>query len=320
MCDIRIGRRWRQPHSTQMIPEPKIFYDTYLSSYHGTKATYLKHILENIEKFEAEFFKKELATDKKDDFRRTIKSDLRQTYFHAIESFFELFLSLNPKGKKVLDDENILFNLTNSNWKGNYKKIKEIAENEKALDFLDEEITVLDKKVSIGNYIFYMGLFNMDKHPGLKTQIDNSIDAIKYGVKIIARDFTNREEYNAYKHGLRIIPAVSEIMFADIETMETKFGWDLTDSMSFYTPTKNPDELTVVTKLFDSERDYQMTLFCSNLISHMIFYRKMSMNKEKEKGNGQIAVRFFGKEPIENCNKVNVEIQDLIHTVKRVSK
>jgi len=309
-----------------MIPDPTIFYDTYLGNYHGTKATYLKHILDNIDKFEIEFFKKELKDDKKNEFRRTVKSDLRQTYFHAIESFFEIFFALNPKDKKVLDDENILFNLTNSNWKDNYKKIKEIAENDKALDFLDEEIKALDKQVTIGNYIFYLGLFSHDKYPDLKKSIDESIDAIKYGVSIIAKEFTNRDEYNAYKHGLRIIPAISKFMLADAETMEIKFTWDLTDSMSFYTPTKNPDELTVVTKLFDCERDYQMTLFCSNLINHMMFYRKVSFNKNKEKQKGkenekeQIAVTFFGKEPIEKCNKVNVEIQDLIHKITRVSK
>lgn len=308
----------------KMISDPKIFYDTYLTNYHGTKATYLRHILDNIEKFEIEFFKKKLHGDKKDAFRRTIKSDLRQTYFHSIESFFELFFALNPKGKRVLDDENVLFNLTNSKWQENYRRIKEIADNDKVLDFLDEEIEVMGKQVTIGNYIFYMGIFNKDKYPHLKTQIDSSIDAIKYGLAIVAKDFVKREEYNAYKHGLRIIPAVSKFMLADAETMEIKFEWDLTDSMSFYAPTKNPDELTIITKLFDCERDYQMTLFCSNLIRHMVFYRKISFGKNREnttnKNKRRIAVTFFGKEPIERCNKVNVDIQDLMHTIKRVTK
>ncbi len=303
-----------------MIPEPKIFYDTYLRNYHATKATYLKHILDHIDKFEIEFYKKELDGDSKNEFRRTLKSDLRQTYFHSIESFFELFFALNPKGKKVLDDENVLFNLTNSNWKENYRQIKKIAENDNALDFLNEEITVIGKKVSIGNYIFYMGLFSMDKYPEIKSQIEESIEAIKYGVRIIAQEFIDREEYNAYKHGLRIIPAVSKFMLADADTLEIKFTWDLTDSMSFYAPTKDPDELMVVTKLFDCERDYLMTLFCSNLINHMMFYRKISFNPSKEKQGGQIAVTFFGKEPIEECNKVNVKIQNLVHTVRRVNK
>jgi putative sterol carrier protein len=70
-----------------MIPDPKIFYQTYLKDYHGTKATYLKKILDDLPKYEKELFDKELDEEEKDQFRLTLKSDLRQTYFHAIETW-----------------------------------------------------------------------------------------------------------------------------------------------------------------------------------------------------------------------------------------
>lgn len=307
-----------------MISDPTLFYDFYLSDYHAAKAKYLKYILENLAKVEADVFKNALKEKERDQFRLTVKSDLRQTYFHAIETFFEIFFALNPKNKTHYDDESLMFNLTNSNWGQNYKKIAEIADGTYSLDFLSDEIQVGSYKVSIGNYIFYMGLFDKNKYPTLENDIQGSIEAVQYGMKILAKDFVQREEYNAYKHGLRIIPAFKKLMLADLKTLEVKHEWDLTDSMSFYTPTKNPDVITSVTKLFDSERDFQMTLFCSNLISHMIFYRKIAMNKDKQKDGDkqkdQIAVTFFGKEPIEKCNQVNVKIQDIVHTITRIKK
>lgn len=84
-------------------------------------------------------------------------------------------------------------------------------------------------------------------------------------MKIIARDITNKDEYYAYKHGLRIISANKSMALANPITMEIEIEFDLTDSMSFYSKCKNLDELTINTKVFDSERDFRMTYFCSNL-------------------------------------------------------
>lgn len=88
--------------------------------------------------------------------------------------------------------------------------------------------------------------------------------------------------------------------------------------MSFYYKTKNQIEVKMRTKLFDSERDFQMIRFCSNLISHMILTRKVAFYRnEYIKKTDPIAIGFFGKSEIMACNKVNVEIQDLIFTINR---
>jgi hypothetical protein len=300
-----------------MIFEPKAFYQAFLKDYHKIKATYLKRMLDNLSLYEQDIYGKELDTPERDAFRMTIKSDLRQTYFHSIETFFELFFALNPKGKKTFNDEYVLYNITNS--KETYSKIKSIADKESELDFLDEIIDYHNFKISIGHYLFYKGIFSKEKFPEeLFEDINNSIESIKIGIRYIATDFVNRDEYNAYKHGLRIIPVAAKLKIADPETMEVKMEWDLTDSMSFYLKTNSEDELTVVTKLFDSERDYQMTFFCSNLIHHLIYYRRLSMNlySEKEK-NEKVKITIFGKELVKNCSKINVAIQDLVYTIKR---
>ena len=192
-----------------------------------------------------------------------------------------------------------------------------IALNENSLGFLDEKIKFSGYEISVGHYLFYMGIFKAASESNeLQEEIDKSIDAIKYGVKILANDFINREEYNAYKHGLRIIPAVKAFMLGDFETNEIKIKWDLSDSMSFYLKSKSPNEIKIITKLSDIDRDFSMTMFCSRLIYHLIFYRRLTLQFEKDAEKyKQFPITFFGKEPIAKCNKVNVPIQDLEYTM-----
>jgi hypothetical protein len=279
-----------------------------------------KKMLDNLLKYENDFFEGELDKDGSDCFRKTIQSDLRQTYFHAIETFFEIFFALNPKENPGFDDTNILFTLTNSDWRKSYNKIKKIASGEMSLDYLNDQISWHRYNISIGHYLFYFGLFNKEKFDDeFFAHVNESIEAIRFGIKKVAEDFVEREEYNSYKHGLRIIPAISQLLVADVDSLEVKVKWDLSDSMSFYSKTKDKNELRVVTKLFDSQRDYEMTLFCSNMVSNMIYYRQISMYKEKDKRTGtQIPVAFFGREEIEKCLKINVDIQNLVYTVRRV--
>ena len=300
-----------------MIFDSKIFYQTYQRHYHLIKAKIIKQMLDNPHTYAKGILTEVNGDDHLEEIIRALKSDLRQTYFHAIETFFELFFAINPKNKKYYDDEKVLFYLTNSNWNASYKKVSEIAAQESALDFLNEKIRFNDNDITIGHYLFYMGIFQSGNFPSeLFEEIRSSIEAIKYGIQIIANDFIDREEYNAYKHGLRIIPSVSKLEFSNVATQETELEWDLSDSMSFYLKTQNRNEVKVVTKLFDSDRDYQMILFCSNLIHHLIFFRRLAFKFENDcEKFTKFPITFFSKESIEKSAKINVPIQDLIYSV-----
>lgn len=297
--------------------DPTIFYDSYLDDYHKFKAMTLKGILDNIDTH-ANTFIGQLTAEGMEQYKKTLQADLRQTYFHSIETFFELFFALNPKSKGYIGDKNIMIALTQSNWRESYKTIVNISNDEKALDFLDTEIDMHGATVSIGHYIFYFGLArSQSKIPDFSQGLSDSLAAIKEGIRLIAKDFADREEYNAYKHGIRIIPALKELSVFDRETMETHIKWDLQDSMSFFLKTKMEDEVKIITKVFDPARDYQMTYFCSNLISNMVYYRKMAFDTKKDP-KSKLAIAFFGKEQISECDKVNVEIQNLTYTIKKV--
>ncbi|MVM42306.1 hypothetical protein GO730_39115 [Spirosoma sp. HMF3257] len=195
--------------------------------------------------------------------------------------------------------------------------IREIAENETALDFLNETVTFMGYQISIAHYLFYPCLLPTGKFPDeVFEHVKESIDAAAYGIRRIATDFIDREEYNAYKHGLRLIPASSKLQFADPDTMKIQLEWDISQSMSYYVKTKKPGDIRIETKLFDSERDYRMTLFCSNLIYNLVYYRQVMFYKPDDP-KAQLAIHFFEKEAIDECNKVNVPIQDLVFSYEQ---
>ena len=298
--------------------DPKIFYLSYLTEYHKFKIIPITKILAQQKKYEVEFFGNELTPEDSAAYHKTLKSDLRQTYFHSIETLFEILFALSPTEKKGFDDENILLNITNSNQKETFNRIQKIAKDISELDYLDNSTTLNSEKISIGHYLFYFGILPNNKFPNeMFDEMKNSLESIKLGLQIIAKDFSNREEYNSYKHGLRIIPALKQFAFAAADNLEIKLSWNLSESMSFYYRTKNPDELKMVTKLFDTERDYHMAYFCSNLIFNMVYFRRLHFYKESIKDD-KIPILMFGKDEIEKCNKINVEMQDLVWTVRRV--
>lgn len=298
--------------------DPKIFYRTYLHDYHKFKSIMLKSVLENPAKFEIDFFGETLEKEDSEAFIKSLKSDIRQTYIHSIETFFEIFFALDPSKNLKFDDLNILFNLTNSNWNENYKKIEKIASGEMSLDFLTDPINFKGNKISVGQYLFYYGLINIKSIPNFLEKIEESVKALQHGIKIIAKDFMDRDEYNSYKHGLRIIPALSELMLADPKTREVRLKWDLNDSMSFFCKTKRKNDVKIKTKVFDTERNFQLTRFCSNMISNMISMRKVSFyNDDFVKKGEKIAIGFFGEKEIDDCSKINVEIQDIVFTLSK---
>jgi len=299
--------------------DPKTFYQYYLKDYHRVKARYLKRLIDNEQNCRDLIFGKDIDDETKKSISNVLKSDLRQTYFHAIETFFELFFALNPYGKNTLEDMAILHKLTNSNWRKTQEKINEIARDEMALSFLRENINVSEYTVSIGHYLFYIGIFDNGAFPkGFFDEIGKSLQAIEKGIRILAKDFVHREEYNSYKHGLRIVPFMNRLIAYDINEKKVVANWDTQDSMSFFSKTKNSDEIRMVTILYDVERDYEMIHLCANLIHNMIYFRRLTLKLDSDlKENKPVEIRFFCLEAISKSSTVNVPIQDIVYSVSK---
>jgi len=251
----------------------KEFYLGFQADYYAYRALRLKKemdaLKENPTSFPLEIFDYSL-----EDHLRSIKIDIRQTYFQAIETLFELIFSLRPVDG-VVNDSRILKNLVKK--KDHYWDIRSFAEGKGGLDFLDQEVTQGDAKIKTLQYLFY-GLLDLRDNK----DFPESLEAIVKILKIVANDLSDRREYNCYKHGLRIFPHADMFQVHNSATGAEILNWDLKDSMTFVHEDEKEKVLSVVTKMFDPERDINMICLCNNLISNLIMIRRRELKKEKK--------------------------------------
>ena len=72
------------------------FYSVYQDDFHKIKAVISRSILSDLEKYFKELFHEDIHQQQKESIEKTLRIDLRQNYFHPIETFFEIFFSLTP--------------------------------------------------------------------------------------------------------------------------------------------------------------------------------------------------------------------------------
>ena len=242
----------------------KLFYISFLADYFILRATTYKSIIENDDLAEVILSKSPNGLNK-ENYIKSLKASLRQNYFHSIETLFEIMFAIEMGLDKKSDpaqDELIQYHLTHSS-KKNLKRIEPLGKEENtAPNFLDREyIFVIDgeqKTFPLLQYLFYYIISPIDSGANNATdeELQESLSAIRLSIQHLAKDFTDRTEYNSYKHRFRLMPI---------------FGDD--DTMMFMTPT--PDNvLEFTTRVFDVERDYKMTRLVSDLIQAIIHARK----------------------------------------------
>lgn len=285
-----------------------LFFSHFQINYFDYKQGSLRYLLENYSKVGLD---KSIFEYQEKDYITAIRSDIRQTYFQAIETVFEVFFALLPDKSGKISDR-IIERITLSDLP--YSKIGNIAQDENSLDFLDNELVYPNNPtISVGEFVFYYGLYKMED---IKNDIPKSIEAIKLALRILANEFSDRKEYNSYKHGLRILPALQKFAVCDPDTMQEQFSWNLDSSMTFYSYDKKTKETTYTTKTFDSERDLRMTSICSFLLWNMIKFRDVAFNKDKKDKDYKFAIPIFGKDQIEEAIKTDVKIQDLKFSIR----
>ncbi len=280
-------------------------------------------ILNDIDNFKDSILKESIEGFVKEDFQRVLKGEIRQTLYHSIETLFELIFALLPKYKNQLEDVNILANLSSSDWRANNKRIEEISENDNGLDFLDATMNVNAQTISLARYLFYYGVLpdNQSIPKAYLDSIDSSIESIKYGLKIVAKEFIERNEYNSYKHGLRIIPILSKFYLGNPETKETLAEWDLKDSMTYlhFPRDKNSNvEIEMITVAFNTNRDLGLCIFCAHLIANLILLRRSGLRLAKK--DEKIQILFFKKEEISKINNISVPMSKLHFKIESISK
>ena len=286
----------------------ELFYNRFQINYYDYKVESFKYLLENYASLK---LNEKIIEYSDSDYLTAIKSDIRQTLFHAIETVFEIFLALCPD-ENGNETQNIIEKITSS--KLPYAKISKFGKSIDSLSFLDSKVTLSDKSKSIlGEHIFYPGIRKKE----FQKKIKISVKAIKYGLHVLAKEFSDRREYNSYKHGLRIIPAFKNFSIFDPENKDRQLNWNLDNTMSFYSYNSKNLEDNYHTKSFDSNRDLKIITFCSFLLWNMIKIRDHIINKSKEKKGFQAFL--FEKKAIDDMIKSDVKIQDLKFTIKQIN-
>ena len=156
------------------------------------------------------------------------------------------------------------------------------------------------EKVKFGQYLFYYA-FKQEKFPA---GLNKSIEALKYALVLLASEMSDTAEYNSYKHSLRSIPAYTEFALANPDTMEIVMKFDTKNSMTYFQELKDGG-YSYNTKIFDTERDFKMTLLSSNLICNIIMFRRASIVRDLPK----IVLAYYSKENVEKCaERIAVEM------------
>lgn len=256
---------------------PEQFLRSYLVDHHYYKVVTIKNIIDQYDELK-ESVLSDVGLVEDDKYIDSLRAEIRATYYHAIETLFELIFALSPR-KGIIDNSNIWYFLSTSSGFKNYKRIEEIAGGD--TEFLDTEVIAGKKEngehleVPFGQYLFYFGITN----PEVVDLIPESLSAIKDALIILAKEFSDRDEYNALKHGMRIFPTVKDVhVKASKEDEWTKLV-DMSGSMSYLMKEKD-ESLSVHVVPMDTERDVRMTMLCSGLISNIIRTRRAALVDE----------------------------------------
>jgi len=258
------------------------FYKNYQVDYWSYKIGILKNSLDNFDEVKETFYKNLQDTIDKDCILM-IKTDLHFIYFQIIEALFELIFALEK-----MDERNLWYYLSfpESN---HYDRIKKIAEGD--VSFLSKPIQLTNsqtnKPISIPflDYVFYhLRLIKLVKLT--EEERKQNFKVIVEFLKIFAEDFSDRYEYNAYKHALRFYYCKPEIKF---ESHDKKLSAEFKSKDSFTYLEKKEDEekknkhiISKTAKTFDPDRDVNMSATCAQLISNIILTRRSYYYKTKE--------------------------------------
>jgi len=224
----------------------------------------------------------------------TLRLEIRATYFQAIETLFELIFSLEPRGN-IIDNRQIWYYLSTADWHKNYKSINSIASGDTTLLYRKIKINKM-LTLTFVQYLFYFGLTD----PSMIESALNSCEHIMKFLIAFAQEFSDRDEYNAFKHALRILPTMKKLEIIQKSSEKPITTFDLTNSMTYLI--KEDQSISFRTKPLDTIRDMRMSLICSQLISNIIRSRRVHFSQNKKSH-----LYMFSEENFQFANQRNVD-------------
>ncbi|MCB0781413.1 MAG: hypothetical protein KDC03_18135 [Flavobacteriales bacterium] len=288
-----------------MTMDNATFFAGYNHLYHFHKATLLFHYYEHPDKYfsdvlnplysplerESFFFAKDEVY-----FKKAVALDLRSTYFHCIETLFNLIGVFKREAecyRATGKMPNAFQALTEYPDKQLDEEIARYGSNSSELDWMLEVVEGSDW--TYGRHIFFFGLTPPDDDlEGYLRQAETSLQAMKLGLSLLAADLVDKGEYNSYKHGLRVLDAMRTFFILNKETKEM-YTVDATNTLTF--PKKRRKSVEIATTYVDVVRDYRMCVLGARFIQMMINQRRIAYNK-KSIDVEQVPISMFTEKSI----------------------
>ena len=197
------------------------FYEGYDPNFLLSKARTLMFIVENQEAF-VRFVEEcgESAEDVDQDFREALRAEVYFTEFHQFEAFFALLIAPFQELPHWL----YLTTYTPSEIKG------------KVQAFLDKDIPLITNEQENDLYDFLRvaiyGYFKPDIEEE-KGSFQNDLDDIAWLLDRMAYRYLKSIEYNAYKHGVRVLAGPTAVEFTPHGATEPTLRFSSDDSVKF---------------------------------------------------------------------------------------
>lgn len=275
----------------------KDFYKLYDPSYWKRKVIFLKEAYDNADKVLG-FYKNELDTDildQKADFKKGIAIDVHFLGYQMIENLFELIFAVLQN-----DNRQLWHALSQSNWRKNNKYIEKLGKGDFSVLQLDKKrvADINGEKVEIDpfRWVFYFRGFEIDDD----YDWDKNINNIKKIIRYLAKEFSDREHYNAYKHGLRLYNSSFQLgigagdnpsSFSVLGSSDNSINY-----LTYKLVEKNKKEEIYhaqrTSKPIDIERDTNICMLVYEMIFDIIESRKPYMN-EKPNQKDRISLYHF---------------------------
>lgn len=255
----------------------KEFYQMYDPDYWLYKIMLLKNSHDDFDNLKSSLTKNTKESVDKD-FKRVMRTELHFLYFQMIETLFEIIFAVYEN-----DNRDLWVALTFSDFRENYKRISEL--NDHSDLFTQKRKNGQDKEISMLRWVFYF-VYNLKLND--EEWIKN-LENIKRLLLMFARDFTDRGEYNAYKHSLRFYNTPFSVSIGITGGNNMQSLGSSEDCITYIEEQKkkNEDGSVVSTgqimrtqKPFDFERDYNLCIAIYSMIKTIVYTRKYSLLKE----------------------------------------
>ena len=253
----------------------KEFYKTYDPDYWLYKISLLKNCHDNFDSIK-DTLNDDLSDVVDANYKRALRTEMHFLYFQMVETLFEIIFAVSKH-----DNRNLWLALTFSNWKDNYNEIVKLSETSYLFtNKIKTTISGNEVEIPLLRWIFYF------VYPSKMTEDEwkNNLDKIKRLLLLFAKDFSDRGEYNAYKHSLRFYNSSFAMSIGLTGSQQMHTIGVSNDSITYLEEQrkeqKGTGRILRTTKPFDFERDCNCCLVIYSMIKNIISTRKYSILTE----------------------------------------